>query len=115
WSSDVCSSDLVLQTQGPSTCCMQVAEVELLGSVLPGDVTQPGDPVIASSSNSPGSEGVGNAIDNTQAKYLNRDSANDAKSSGFVVTPSIGTTLVTGMTIESANDAPDRDPKTVIL
>src|SRR5438094_3841456 len=79
------------------------------------DVTQPGDPIIASSSNSPGSEGVANAIDNTQAKYLNRDSANDAKSSGFVVTPSIGSTLVTGMTIESANDAPDRDPKTVIL
>src|SRR5207249_4844413 len=61
----------VIHTEGPSTCCMQVAEVELLGSVLPGDVTQPGDPVIASSSNSPGSEGVANAIDNTEAKYLN--------------------------------------------
>src|SRR5256885_7447643 len=79
------------------------------------DVTQPGDPIIASSSNSPGSEGVANAIDNTEAKYLNRDSANDAKPSGFVVTPSVGITRVTGMTIESANDAPDRDPKTVIL
>src|SRR5947207_500620 len=79
------------------------------------DVTQPGDPIIASSSNSPGSEGVANAIDNTEAKYLNRDSANDAKPSGFVVTPSVGNTRVTGMTIESANDAPDRDPKTVTL
>src|SRR5437016_9087614 len=79
------------------------------------DVTQPSDPIIASSSNSPGSEGVANAIDNTQAKYLNRDSANDAKPSGLVVTPSVGITRVTGMTIESANDAPDRDPKTVIL
>src|SRR2546430_8479608 len=79
------------------------------------DVTQPGDPIIASSANSPGSEAVANAIDKTQAKYLNRDSANDAKPSGFVVTPSIGSTLVTGITIESANDAPDRDPKTVIL
>ncbi|PYJ59730.1 MAG: hypothetical protein DME24_11955, partial [Verrucomicrobia bacterium] len=79
------------------------------------DVTQPGDPVIASSSNSPGSEGVANAVDNTQAKYLNRDSANDAKPSGLVVTPSVGITRLTGMTIESANDAPDRDPKTVIL
>ncbi|PYJ86910.1 MAG: hypothetical protein DME22_03550 [Verrucomicrobia bacterium] len=110
----------VLATQSDLTgthnsCCMQVAEVELLGSTLPPDVTQPGDPVIASSSNSPGSEGVANAIDNTQAKYLNRDSANDANPSGFVVTPSIGSSLVTGMTITSANDAPERDPKTVIL
>src|SRR5262245_29111584 len=80
-----------------------------------GDVTQPGDPVIASSSNSPGSEGVANAIDNTQAKYLNRDLANDAKPAGFVVTPSVGVTRVVGMTIQSANDAPDRDPKTLVL
>src|SRR5881296_3269347 len=79
------------------------------------DVTQPGDPVIASSSNSPGSEGVANAIDNTQAKYLNRDSANNVNVSGFVVTPSIGATAVIGLSMESANDAPDRDPKTVIL
>src|SRR5438132_2089239 len=79
------------------------------------DVTQPGDPIIASSSSSPGSEGVANAIDNTQAKYLNFDSANDAKASGFVVTPSIGATTVIGMSIESANDAPQRDPKTVVL
>ena len=42
---------------------MQIAEVELLGEVLPGDVTQPGDALIASSDNSPGSEGVANAID----------------------------------------------------
>jgi hypothetical protein len=44
------------------------------------DVTQPGDPIIASSSNSPGSEGVANAIDNTQAKYLNFDTRNPNKS-----------------------------------
>src|SRR6266568_7466379 len=79
------------------------------------DVTQPGDPIIASSSNSPGSEGVANAIDNTEAKYLNRDSANDAKPSGFAVSPSIGASTVIGMTIQSANDAADRDPKTVTL
>ena len=38
------------------------------------NVVQPGDPIIASSSNMPGSEGVANAIDGTQAKYLNFDS-----------------------------------------
>src|SRR5262245_12466540 len=74
-------------------------------------VTQPGDPVIASSSNSPGSEGVANAIDGTTAKYLNRDLANDATPAGFVVTPSVGATVVTGISLQSANDAADRDPK----
>ena len=71
---------------------MQIAEVQLLGSALPPNVVQAGDPIIASSSNSPGSEGVANAIDGTQAKYLNFDSANDAKTSGFVVSPSVGNT-----------------------
>src|SRR5262245_34320067 len=109
----------VLRTQGPSTCCMQVAEVELLGSTLPPDVTQPGDPIIASSSNSPGSEGVANAIDNTQAKYLNFDLDNDApagpKPAGFAVSPSIGRSLITVLTYQSSNDAADRDPHTVTL
>src|ERR1041384_5496223 len=77
-----------------------------------GNVVQPGDPIIASSSNSPGSEGVANAIDGTTAKYLNRDLANDATPAGFVVTPSVGATRVTGISITSANDAPERDPKT---
>ena len=39
-------------------------------------VAQPGDPVIASSANSPGSEGVANAIDGKPTKYLNRDGKN---------------------------------------
>src|SRR3954451_7834648 len=72
-------------------------------------VAQPGDPIIASSSNSPGSEGVANAIDGTTAKYLNRDTANDAIPSGFVVTPSVGATVITGLAMESANDSPTRD------
>ena len=109
----------VTETQGPSTCCLQVAEVELLGSVLPADVTQPGDPLIASSSNSPGSEGVANVIDGQPTKYLNFDLDNDAtggpKPAGFVVSPAVGRTVVTGMTIQSANDAADRDPKVVKL
>jgi hypothetical protein len=103
-------------TASPNGCCMQVAEVELLGTVLPPDVTQPGDPIIPSSSNSPGSEGVANAIDDQQTKYLNFDSRTpNNPPSGFVVSPSIGRTLVTGMTILTANDAPERDPKMVLL
>src|SRR5260221_12102749 len=105
----------VSATATDNGCCMQVAEVGLLGTVVPGDVTQPGDPIIASSSNSPGSEGVANAIDGKPTKYLNFDSANNAKTSGFIVSPAVGVTIVTGMTLQSANDAPDRDPKIVTL
>ena len=104
----------------PNGCCMQIAEVELLGTTLPRDVTQPGDPIIASSGNSPGSEGVANAIDNQPTKYLNFDSGRDGTNagfspSGFVVSPSIGRTLVTGLTMQSANDAEERDPTDVTL
>jgi len=71
------------------------------------DVTQPGDPIVASSNNSPGSEGVANLIDNnTTNKYLNFDKLN----TGFTVTPSVGATIVTGIGLTSANDAPERDP-----
>ncbi|MGK0184467.1 MAG: hypothetical protein ACI9R3_000233 [Verrucomicrobiales bacterium] len=66
------------------------------------DVTQPGDPVIASSDNSPGSEGVANAIDGQPTKYLNFDTVGiDGVPSGFVVSPSVGMTLVTAITLQS--------------
>jgi hypothetical protein len=102
---------LIFPTVDGSTCCMQIAEVEFLGTQAPGDVTQPGDAITATSSNSPGSEGVTNAIDNAPTKYLNRD-INDT---GFTVSPSVGMTVVTGLTLQSANDAPDRDPVTYSL
>ena len=105
----------VLETQTINGCCLQIAEVEFLGSVLPGDVTQPGDALIASSANSPGSEGVANAIDGQPTKYLNFDTRTDGSPSGFIVSPSIGKTLVTGITMQSANDAIERDPKIVTL
>ena len=105
----------VLETQTANGCCFQAAEVELLGTGAPQDVTQPGDAIIASSSNSPGSEGVANIIDNKPTKYLNFDTRTGGKPSGFIVTPSIGATTVTGMTMQSANDAPERDPKIVVL
>ncbi|MFT5406209.1 MAG: hypothetical protein ACI9DF_005067, partial [Verrucomicrobiales bacterium] len=76
------------------------------------DVTQPGDPLIASSDNNPGSEGVANAIDGQPTKYLNFDTVGtDGVPSGFVVSPAVGLTLVTGVSLQSANDAVERDPK----
>ncbi len=105
----------VLETQAANTCCFQIAEVQLLGTLLPQDVTQPGDPIIASSSNSPGSEGVANIIDGKPTKYLNFDTRTGGKPSGFIVSPSLGRTLITGVTMESANDGPERDAKVVTI
>jgi hypothetical protein len=76
------------------------------------DVTLPGDPIVASSSNTPGSEGAASAIDNTLTKYLNFDTVN----TGFTVNPvARGLTIVSGLTLTSANDAPERDPADYIL
>ncbi len=106
----------VLEVQGAGANSMQIAEVQLLGGPAPKDVTQPGDPLIASSDNSPGSETGPNAIDNQPTKYLNFDTlGTDPVPSGLVVSPSVGATTITGLAIQSANDAPDRDPKWVRL
>ena len=102
---------LLFPTVDGSTCCMQIAEIEFLGSQAPGDVTQPGDAVVATSGNSPGSEGVANAIDGQPTKYLNFDISD----TGFTVTPSVGLTIVNGLSLQSANDGPDRDPITYTL
>jgi uncharacterized repeat protein (TIGR02543 family) len=73
----------------------------------PIDVTQPGDPITATSNNSPTDEVVTKAIDNQAGtKYLNFDKLN----AGFTVTPSVGATIVTGLGLTSANDSPERDP-----
>src|SRR5262249_21020607 len=84
---------------------------EFLGVLAPTDVTVPGDPIVPTSNNSPGSEGVANAIDNQPTKYLNFDIVN----TGFTVTPGVGDTIVSGLTLTSANDAPDRDPASYTL
>src|SRR5438552_4295846 len=88
--------------------CLAVLLLAFSGSVYAqlSDVTQPGDTIVPTSNNSPGSEGVANAIDNTQNKYLNFDINN----TGFTVTPGVGLTVVQCITLISANDAPDRDP-----
>jgi hypothetical protein len=75
------------------------------------DVTQPGDLIVPTSNMSPESEDVTNAIDNQPTKYLNFDKLN----TGFTVTPHVGTTIVQGLTLTSANDHPDFDPASYIL
>jgi hypothetical protein len=76
------------------------------------DVTLPGDFIVPTSFNSPGGEDVAKAIDNNpQTKYLNFDKLD----AGFTVTPAPGPTVVTGLRLTSANDAPDRDPTGYVI
>ena len=121
-------------TVGPSDCCMQIAEIELLvgtpeaggdepddneepdepedneGPDEPEDITLPGDEVVATLDNSPGGERAPNAIDdNPFTKYLNFDKVD----TGLTITTGGG--VVTGLALTSANDAPDRDPANFIL
>jgi hypothetical protein len=68
--------------------------------------------VVASSTNHPAAEVAGNAFDDTTAtKYLNFDELN----AGFTVTPVGGSSIVTGLRLATANDAPERDPATFTL
>jgi len=73
-------------------------------------ILSPTDAIIAIDldgvSSSPNNEMVNNAIDRTLAKYLNFGEVN----SGFIVTPSNGSSVVTGFQVTTANDATERDP-----
>ena len=74
------------------------------------DISSPGDSVTASSGNSPGGEQAPNAIDNNpNTKYLNFDKADTG------LTISTAGSIVTGLGLTSANDAPERDPATFVL
>ncbi|MCA9189929.1 MAG: hypothetical protein KDA99_30100, partial [Planctomycetales bacterium] len=84
------------------------------------DITVPGDPIVivngtndtdGDSGPPPQNEGVAHAIDDSTAKYLNFLDYG----SGFIVTPSGGPSVVSGLRLYVANDAPERDPATYWL
>lgn len=95
------------------------------------DITAPGNPIVGvaatpgsststltttgtvpGANNSPAAEQASNAIDdNTATKFLNFQETN----CGFIVTPQLAGSLVTGFQITSGNDAPERDPLNVTL
>lgn len=77
-----------------------------------------GDPVIAfdedtaSNSSYPGGESPNLAIDgSTATKYLNFGREN----SGIIITPAFGPSVLRSFAITTANDAPERDPASVII
>lgn len=62
----------------------------------------------AFNSSYPSNESPSNAIDGTLNKYLNFGELN----SGFIVTPTVGSSIVKSFQITTANDAEERDPAT---
>jgi len=85
------------------------------------DITTPGDTVqgVPNDDDWPAAESPGNAIDDivrlggASSKYLHRKGGSMA--TGFQVTPMLGATVVTGLTLTTANDVPTRDPITFEL
>ncbi|MSU84760.1 MAG: hypothetical protein EXS21_06540 [Pedosphaera sp.] len=81
----------------------------LFTPALPGNVLSKDDTIVPSSSNHPGGEAAPKVIDGlSTTKYLNFDKVN----TGFTVTPKAGASVISAMTITTANDAPERDPAT---
>jgi len=85
-------------------------EIMYMAGYLP-DVTMPGDIVQGAPNDGdwPGAETPDLAIDDdATTKYLHFKGF--SQSTGIQVTPSLGATVVTGLTFTTANDAPERDP-----
>ena len=77
----------------------------------PADITAPGDVVqgVPNDGDWPPAETPDLAIDDdVNTKYLHFKGATEP--TGFQATPSVGGTVVTGLTFTTANDAPERDP-----
>ena len=84
--------------------------LEDLSNLKTIDLSKPSDPIKGTSENSPKNENPLLAIDDQPAtKYLNFDGAG----SGLEI--KVQNTIVNGITITSANDAPERDPKSFVL
>ena len=80
------------------------------------DITMPGDPVrgVPRDSDWPGNEAPPLAIDdNVQTKYLHFKG--ETQAAGFQVSPAAGPSVVTGLTLTTANDAVERDPVAFVL
>jgi hypothetical protein len=81
----------------------------LFTPALAGNVLSKDDTIVPSSSNHPAGEAAPKVIDGlSTTKYLNFDKVN----TGFTVTPKAGASVISAMTITTANDAPERDPAT---
>jgi hypothetical protein len=104
----------------PVANSMQIADIQLFESNDGSGFTvlDLNDPVLAIDTDGlipdsayPGAEGPANAINGTLAKYLNFGKEN----SGFIVTPSVGSSVIDSFQITTANDFEGRDPSSFEL
>jgi len=102
-----------------ATGTLYLDDIRLYAKVLDDsspDVTGPGDTVqgVPNDGDWPPAEYPDLAIDNSATtKYLHRKGG--AMATGFQVAPLVGSTIVTGLTFTTANDAATRDPVTFEL
>ena len=99
-------------------CACALAAVPPVVVTLPGDfITPTGDPALPDNGAATDvGQGVDRAIDGTGEKYYNRSHYGVGYAgSGYVVTPAVGATVVTGLSITSGDDSPNRDPTSFSL
>jgi len=91
---------------------MQICEIGFLGEIVSKNIITPGDTIMGSPDDYPSKENPPKAIDNNRdTKYLNFGKEN----SGFTVMPSVGQTIIDGISLTTANDEPARDPGSVTI
>ena len=107
---------LLASLPGLLCACAQAAPPPVV--TLPGDAITPiGDPSLPDNgAASDVGQGVDRAIDGTGEKYYNRSHYGAGYAgSGYVVTPAVGETVVSGLSITSGDDSPNRDPTSFSL
>lgn len=83
----------------------------MISTAVANTVLSASDAITPSSSNSPAAEIVKNVLDGkSSTKYLNFDGATGP--TGFTVVPAAGASIISGISITTANDSPARDPLT---
>jgi len=96
-----------------------IAHINVISTNVP--VTASSDPISIYNGTSPAAEQVVEAIDATTSKYLNFGVSNATQTppyvgpTGLVVTPAMGSTVLTGMRLFTANDSPERDPADYLI
>jgi hypothetical protein len=106
----------VIVSNSGGSVTSSVARLNIVSAM--NDVTQSGDVIqVYGGSQGGGAEGVISAIDESSQKYLNVSASSPPFKGpvGLIVTPGVGLTLVKGLRVYTANDAPDRDPTDYLL
>lgn len=99
-------------TAGPAATGLDTGTLSLIEPRRTYNVLSVKDVIVPSSANSPPREQAVNVLDqNSATKYLNFDKLD----TGFTVTPAMGATIITGISLTSANDAPERDPASYLI